>query len=112
MTVYYAVLAVVTAAVAAIVISVGHDEKARPSIAGGYDARAAVPCLGSSFDVKQSGEFVNFTNNQSTLSGRLKLASRGKLTGDVDCVGGGSAHFTGTAANGSIEGTVGGRHVV
>ena len=101
MTLYYAVLALITAAVAAVVISAGHDEKARPSIAGGYDARGPVPCLGPSFDVKQSGEFVNFTNNQSTLSGRLRLKGGGKLTGDVDCVNGKSAHFTGIASAGS-----------
>src|SRR3954471_12460994 len=129
MTIYYAVLALLTAAVAAIVISAGHDEKAQPTIAGGYDARMPVPCLGPlparpgpaapgqtsasgpSFDVKQSGEFVNFTNSQSTLGGRLRLRDGGKLTGDVDCVNGRSAHFTGTAAAGAqgvIQGSLGG----
>src|SRR4051812_25184316 len=128
MTIYYAVLALLTAAVAAIVISAGHDEKAPPSIAGGYDARAPFPCLGPlppkfgptaasgpSFDVKQSGEFVNFPNSQSTLGGRLRLRDRGRLTGDVDCVNGTPAHFTGVAAAGKqgvIAGTLGGRRVV
>src|SRR4051812_21896415 len=133
MTIYYAVLALVTAAVAAIVISAGHDEKAQPTIAGGYDARMPVPCLGPlparpgpaapgqasasgpSFDVKQSGEFVNFTNSQSTLGGRLRLRDGGKLTGDVDCVDGKSADFTGvvsTGRQGVIAGMLGGRRVV
>src|SRR4051812_14890611 len=128
MTIYYAVLALLTAAVAAIVISAGHDEKAQPSMAGGYDARAPVPCLGPlppgigsaaargpSFDVKQSGEFVNFTNSQSTLGGKLRLRDRGELTGDVDCVDGKSAHFTGvvsTGRQGVIAGMLGGRRVV
>src|SRR5690242_7859636 len=115
MTVYYVVLALITAAVAAVVISAGHDEKARPSIAGGYDTRGPVACLGPSFDVKQSGEFVNFTNNQSTVGGRLRLTAGGKLTGDVDCVNGKSAHFAGTALAGKqgvIEGMIGGQRVV
>src|SRR3954463_12654043 len=138
MTIYYAVLALVTAAVAAIVISAGHDEKAQPTIAGGYDAAAPVACLGPpppkpagaplpptapgqpavngpSFDVKQSGEFVNFTNSQNTLGGKLRLRDRGKLTGDVDCVNGKGAHFTGvvsTGRQGVIAGMLGGRRVV
>src|SRR3954465_11703412 len=128
MTIYYAVLALLTAAVAAIVISAGHDEKAQPSIAGGYDARAPIPCLGPlppgigsaaargpSFDVKQSGEFVNFTNSQSTLGGKLRLRDRVELTGDVDCVDGKSAHFTGvvsTGRQGLITGMLGGRRVL
>src|SRR4051794_39019411 len=131
MTIYYAVLGLLTAAVAAVVLSAGHDEKAQPSIAGGYDATAPVACLGApppktagpplpstapvqpsvngpSFDVKQSGEFVNLSNSQSTLGGRLRLHDGGKLTGDVDCVNGKSAHFTGTAAAGAPGGLQGG----
>src|SRR3954447_23083825 len=134
MTIYYAVLALLTAAVAAVVLSAGHDEKAQPSIAGGYDATTPVACLGApppktaapplpatapvqpsvngpSFDVKQSGEFVNLSNSQSTLGGRLRLQGGGRLSGDVDCVNGKSAHFTGTAAGGNqgvIQGMLGG----
>jgi Kef-type K+ transport system membrane component KefB len=111
MAVYYTVLALLTAAVAAIVISAGHDEKAQPSIAGGYDTRAPVACLGPSFDVKQSGQFVNVTNNQSTLGGRLRLRDGRRLTGHVDCVNGKSAHFSGTANGGVIAGTLRGQHV-
>lgn len=133
MAVYYVVLAVITAVVAIVVFSSGKDEKAQPSIAGGYDATGVAACLGApppkptgaplpataptqpavlgpSFDVKQSGEFVNFSNTQGTLSGKLRLKA-GKLTGDVSCVNGKSAHFTGTAvsgAKGAITGTLGG----
>jgi Kef-type K+ transport system membrane component KefB len=136
MTIYYVALAVITAVVAIVVISAGKDEKAQPSIAGGYDATGAVACLGAppppatgaplpataptqpavlgpSFDVKQSGEFVNFSNTQGTLGGKLRLKD-GKLTGDVSCVNGKSAHFTGTAvagAKGAITGTLGGAPV-
>jgi Kef-type K+ transport system membrane component KefB len=143
MTIYYVVLAVLTAVVAAVVISAGQDKKAQPSIAGGYDATTEVACLGApppkptgkplpptapaqpavngpSFDVKQSGEFVNITNTQSTVSGQLRETGGGasdaprKLTGDVNCVNGKTQHFTGTVTPGSkgaIDGTLGGQHI-
>jgi Kef-type K+ transport system membrane component KefB len=136
MTLYYVVLAVITAVVAIVVISAGKDEKAQPSIAGGYDATGPAACLGAppppatgkklpksaptqpavlgpSFDVKQSGQFVNFSNTQGTLGAKLRLKD-GKLTGDVSCVNGKTAHFTGTAvagAKGAIMGTLGGAAV-
>src|SRR4051812_7260131 len=109
MTIYYIVLATITAIVAAVVISAGKDEKAKPPIAGGYDLVAPNACFGApppkptgaplpptapaqpaaggpSIDVKQSGEFVNLTNSQGTLSGKLRLTGDReplKLTGDV-----------------------------
>jgi Kef-type K+ transport system membrane component KefB len=136
MTIYYVALALITAVVAVLVISAGKDEKAQPTIAGGYDATGPAACLGApppkptgaplpataptqpavtgpSFDVKQSGEFVNFSNTQSTLSGKLRLKG-GELTGDVSCVNGKTEHFTGTAVSGSkgaITGVLGGAPV-
>src|SRR4051812_46536083 len=47
MSIYYVVLAVITAVVAVLVISAGKDEKAQKSIAGGYDATSPVACLGA-----------------------------------------------------------------
>ena len=70
-----------------VVIDQGSSEKAQPAIAGGYCSRAAGPCLGPvpkpvggaplpptaptqlappgpSFNVNQSGQFVNLTNSQ------------------------------------------------
>jgi Kef-type K+ transport system membrane component KefB len=138
--VFYAVLALVTAAVAIVVITAGQDEQGQPSIAGGYDATEANPCLGpapppvegppvpgtappqpqvegASFDVKQSGQFVNLSNTQGTLGGKLRLEpgqdSEGprRLYGDVDCVNGETAEFEGTATpgqKGRIEGRLDG----
>lgn len=143
MTIYYVVLAALTAVVAAVVINAGQDEKALPTIAGGYDATGPVACLGAppakpagaplpatapsqaavngpSFDVKQSGEFVNFSNIQGTLGGKLRAKGDGgadaprKLTGDVNCVNGKKAHFVGTATpgnKGAIAGTLGGQQM-
>ena len=141
LTVFYVVLALLTAGVAGVVVSAGQDEKAQPSIAGGYDADQAAPCLGTppapvqgpplpatapatapvngpSFDVKQSGQFVNFSNFQGTLSGKLRLEDKQNadgsrpLTGDVNCVDGKTAKLEGTATAGTrpvISGTLGGQ---
>ena len=94
--IFYAIIAVVGVAVVIFVVSKGGDEKAQPAIAGGYTMAAASPCIGPvpkpaggiplpptaptqvaasgpSFNVLQSGQFVNFTNNQNTLGGQLRL---------------------------------------
>ncbi|MGO9890991.1 MAG: hypothetical protein ACLP0L_24245, partial [Solirubrobacteraceae bacterium] len=92
--IFYAILAVIGVVVVVFVVSKGGNEKAQPSIAGGYVASAASPCIGPvpkpaggiplpptaptqvaaagpSFNILQSGQFVNFTNNQNTLGGQL-----------------------------------------
>src|SRR4051794_19578321 len=143
MAIYYVVLAAITAIVAVVVISAGNDEHGQPSIAGGYDLAGPNACLGApppaptgrplpdtappqpqvagpSFDVKQSGQFVNLSNIQGTLGGQLRLEdAKGKqaprpISGDVSCVNGKSIHFSGTATPGSpstIEGSLGGEKV-
>jgi Kef-type K+ transport system membrane component KefB len=138
---FYAIIAAIGVAVVIFVVSKGGNEKAQPSIAGGYTLAAAnscigpvpkppggvplpataptqVPASGPSFNVLQSGQFVNFTNNQSTLGGQLRLNQKTlpggghRLTGDVNCVSGGrSAHLDAIATPGakaSITGTLGG----
>ena len=130
MGVFYAVLAAITVAVVAIVVSAGQDEHGLKSIAGGYDAAAPIACLGTppkptlgpplpatapaqpkvagpSFDVKQSGQFVNLTNVQGTLKAKLRLSEKNlpggthRLSGDVSCVNGKTQHFEGTATPGN-----------
>jgi K+:H+ antiporter len=141
--VFYVILAVITAAGVIFVINQGKDEKAQPRISGGYDAAAPTPCLGKtppptgaplpptapaqpavagpSFDVKQSGQFVNLSNVQNTLGGKLRLhKTKGPtgghlLTGTVNCVNGKDAKFRGYAAPrpaGTITGVLGGTSVV
>src|SRR3954453_11085142 len=141
---YYAFLAAAVAFVAALVVDRGEDKKAQPSIAGGYDLAAPNPCIGAapprargrplpatapaqpliggpSFAVKQSGQFVNLSNTQGTLSGKLRLeehaGSNGAraLSGDVDCVDGRQLHLQGAATpgdRGTIAGRLGGRTIV
>jgi Kef-type K+ transport system membrane component KefB len=139
LVIFYVILAVITAAGVIYVINQGKDEKSQPRIAGGYDAAAPTPCLGKtppptgaplpatapgqpavagpSFDVKQSGQFVNLSNVQNTLGGKLRLhTTTGPggghlLTGTVNCVNGKDAKFRGYAAPrpaGTITGTLGG----
>jgi K+:H+ antiporter len=143
MTVYYVFLAVAVAIVAAIVVSAGEEEKAQPSIAGGYDLQAPNDCFGTppapaagkplpetappqaaaagpSFDVKQSGQFVNLSNTQGTLAGKLRLEEHANangsrpLDGDVSCVNGGTQEFKGSATpgdKGTIVGTLAGAEI-
>jgi K+:H+ antiporter len=141
LTTFYAIVAVIGVAVVIFVVNKGGNEKAQPSIAGGYALAAASPCIGPvpkppggiplpptaptqvpasgpSFNVLQSGQFVNFTNNQNTLGGKLRLnettlpGGSHRLTGDVNCVSGGrSLHLDAIATPGakaSIAGTLGG----
>src|SRR5919201_3301636 len=81
----YAVLAVAVGASVPLSIGAGTAKDAPPSIAGGYDTQGrADPCLGRRFDIAQSGEFVDASNTEETLSGKLRLEN-GELTGAIHC---------------------------
>ena len=76
---------------------------------------------GPSFDVKQSGQFVNLSNTQGTVGGKLRLeesssaSGRGRCQGDVDCVNGKTLDFDGTATpgdKGEIAGALAGEQIV
>ena len=103
--VFYAFLAAMVAVVSAVVIAAGHDRKAQPSIAGGYDTES--PCLGEKFDLKQSGSYANLDNADGSLSGKLEFED-GRLTGDVECLEGGTRRLDATVADGRMAGTLGG----
>jgi Kef-type K+ transport system membrane component KefB len=140
---FYTFLAAAVAAVAIVVVNAGEDKEAQPSIAGGYDLAAPNACIGApppppkgkplpptappqpvvggpSFDVKQSGQFVNLSNTQDTLGGKLRLKEQPRpdgsrvLSGDVDCVNGKQLHFQGAAEpgdQGAISGKLGGQAI-
>jgi Kef-type K+ transport system membrane component KefB len=123
MVALYVALIAVTVAGVVLLIEAGARGQAEPSIAGGYDLRQPNSCFGTaastaggaplpstapaqpplapaSFDVQQSGEFVTLSNPAGSLGGQLRLhsAARGRslrLTGIVDCVGGGRQRFQG-----------------
>jgi Kef-type K+ transport system membrane component KefB len=106
--VFYAVAAIVVAVVAVTTIKAGEEQDTEPAIAGGYDVVGHSACLGSEFDVKQSGRFVNIHNADRTFTGKLELED-GKLTGEVGCVGGGEAELEATVRGEMISGTLDGR---
>jgi K+:H+ antiporter len=139
--IFYSIIAVIGVAVVIFVVSKGGNEKAQPAIAGGYTLSAASPCIGPvpkpaggvplpptaptqvpaagpSFNVLQSGQFVNFTNNQNTLGGQLRLSEKTlpgnshRLTGTVNCVSGGRSlkldAIATPGAKAAITGTLGG----
>src|SRR5215208_2576327 len=104
----YVVMAIAVAVVATVVFSAGQDLSPEKAIAGGYDLERPDPCLGDSFDLRQSGEFVNIENADASLSGSLRNEG-GRLTGDVSCVKGDSADLDAKATDRAIDGTIGGR---
>jgi Kef-type K+ transport system membrane component KefB len=92
----YGVVAAFLAVALVVSLSLGHGRHAAPAIAGFYKSSDA--CLGDSFKLAQSGEFVDLSGG---VSGKLRLKS-GHLTGTVTC-----AAVTGSAATTSLAGTVG-----
>lgn len=110
LTAFYVVLAVLTAAVAAVVISIGTGEEAQPEIRGGYDVAGENACLGAQVDVKQSGQFVNIENADETLGGQLRFED-GELTGDVECISGGTQELDARVEDGTITGTLAGEEI-
>jgi Kef-type K+ transport system membrane component KefB len=136
---FYLVLALITTAVAIVVIDRGKGEKAQPAIAGGYDVNGSNTCFGTvppktgaalpvtaptppapagpSFDVKQSGQFVNLANAPGTLGAKLRLHPKKErngghlITGTVNCVDGKDQKLRGyvtSGPKGTITGALGG----
>jgi Kef-type K+ transport system membrane component KefB len=101
---YAAVFAFLAAAIA-ISLSAGHHRHAAPAVAGFYSSSAA--CLGKSFSLTQSGEFVDLGGGPS---GKLRL--RGDhLKGTAHCLGGTAAALDLVLAGTKLTGTIGGTAV-
>jgi Kef-type K+ transport system membrane component KefB len=81
----YVAVALFLVVAMAISISAGRGEDAPPSIAGIYRSESA--CLGSELSVAQSGQFIDLGGS---AGGKLRFQD-GRLTGDVECAGGGTA---------------------
>ncbi len=105
--VFYVVLAIVVAVGAAISVSLGEEREPQPDIAGGYQLDQENACLGAKIELEQSGEFVNLTNSDDTISGQLRLDD-GRLSGDATCLDGEGEAFEGTVGGERIELDVGG----
>jgi len=106
LAVHYTILASLTAAVLIVAINLGAGKHATPNIAGGYDTSAGQTCLGATFDLQQSGRYVDLSNAASTLTGSL-LFKHGVLTGNVACVDGGTLPINTRAAHNTLIGTIG-----
>ncbi len=104
---FYALIAVVVAAGVGISIHLGSDEEPPPAIAGGYALAEQHPCLGSSFELQQSGQFVNIGNTEDSLSGRLTFEDE-ELDGDVKCLDGSDGALRAVVNGGDIGGSVAG----
>ena len=99
---YVAVFAFLAAAVA-VSLSAGHHRHAAPAVAGFYSSQSSA-CLGKTFRLDQSGEFVDLGGGPS---GKLRL--RGDhLKGTAHCLDGTSAPLDFTVAGTQLRGQVGG----
>src|SRR5882672_2090448 len=101
---YVAVLGFLVAAIT-VSLSAGHHRHAAPAVAGFYGSSSA--CLGKSFRLDQSGEFVDLGGGPS---GKLRL--RGDhLKGTAHCLGGTAAALDLAVAGKVLRGTIGGTAV-
>lgn len=107
LTVFYVVLAVFVAAGMAIGFSLGSADEPEREVAGQYEATPPDACLGSAFDLRQSGQFGSFSNADASIGGSIRIED-GAVTGTVDCIDGSTAEVELTAADGKLAGTVGG----
>jgi Kef-type K+ transport system membrane component KefB len=99
---YVAVFAFLAAAVT-ISLTAGHHRHAAPAVAGFYSSQSSA-CLGKSFMLTQSGEFVDLGGGPS---GKLRL--RGDhLKGNVHCLDGTKAPLDLTVAGTQLTGQIGG----
>ena len=101
---YLAVTAFLIAAIGTSV-SIGSNRHAEPAIGGFYSSTSS--CLGKSFKLLQSGQFIDLSGSST---GKLRLQS-GQLKGTAHCAAGGTAAvdlaLTGKGAAAAFSGTVG-----
>jgi Kef-type K+ transport system membrane component KefB len=105
LAVFYVTLAAALAAVSAFVAGASKGKHPAPVVAGGYHATPA-GCLGASFDVEQSGQFVSIAG-EGDSGGQLRLRDD-RLTGDVTCRDGSTAPLDLTDDDDALTGKVGG----
>lgn len=106
LVIFYVILAVFVAAGMAVGFSLGSKDDPEQEVAGLYEAKTPDPCLGESFDLRQSGQFGSLSNADDTVGGSVTIED-GEITGTVDCIGGSTAEVELTAADGELSGTVG-----
>lgn len=105
--IYYGLLVTVAVAVSLAVFSAGESARAERSVAGGYEVLEGADCLGTTVQLRQSGQFVTLERGGASL-GQLRLRD-GVLAGDVSCRRGDDVPIEARAAAGKIAGDLGGR---
>jgi Kef-type K+ transport system membrane component KefB len=103
----YLVLAIGVAVTLLVTFAKGKDESPQPAIAGTYQATAGSDCLGETFILRQSGQFVTLDNAAGTLGGNLRWRDA-QLTGSADCLNGESQDVDAKVSDGKLTGTLGG----
>jgi Kef-type K+ transport system membrane component KefB len=110
----YLLLGVVVIGGSIAIFAAGSGEHAQPSVAGGYDiSGAAAKCVGPRVDLRQSGQFVAFQQQDGTIVAKPRLRD-GRLRGDVRCVDGRRAALVAPVGTtkGQLAGTIGGEPFV
>jgi Kef-type K+ transport system membrane component KefB len=100
------ILAALAAGVVALCFHLGRELEAEPSIAGRYTVDRGGACLGTAFDLRQSGEFVSLSRPDGRRIARLRV-SDGALSGEVACVDDETRPIEAEAADGGLQGRLG-----
>jgi Kef-type K+ transport system membrane component KefB len=105
----YGLVGALLAAAITVSVVIGDGRHAAPALGGFYSSPSA--CLGKSFKLVQSGEFIDVSGGPS---GKLRYGD-GRVHGKLTCAGGGAAAaelaVSGKAATAKLVGTVGAQHV-
>jgi Kef-type K+ transport system membrane component KefB len=88
------------------ILLAGKDLHAEKEIAGHYQVSVGADCVGHTFDLHQSGQFVSLSRSGGDRIARLRLRD-GDLTGDVTCIDGSTLALQGHAEGRDVGGTLG-----
>ena len=99
-------LALIAAIALPVILTAGDDLDPEADIGGRYAVSAGEECLGATFDLQQSGQFISLSRPDGDEIGRLR-ARDGDLSGDVECRDGDSLPVTATAHGTQISGSLG-----
>jgi len=100
------VLILIAAVALPVILAAGDDLEPEPDIAGRYSVSAGDECIGGTFDLRQSGQFVAMTLPDGEKIAQLR-AREGALSGDVDCNDGDTLPIAASASAGRISGSLG-----
>ena len=100
------VLILIAAAALPAILALGDDLAPEPDIAGRYAVSSGEECVGGTFDLRQSGQFVSLTLPDGDKIAQLR-AREGELSGEVECSDGDTLPLEATASGTQISGSLG-----